>query len=378
MHTHGRAYYIRTMEKQEFEPTNPLINVCDKELPSVIDEPYPHVSIGDLYEVSQALDPTVTCDDVSYLELALDAIKRDFAPDGSTFYYVGAASLSAQLESMAEAETARKDLNVGVVHLDKYIGASSSNPDFYRLDVSRNSRDELVSRVGVHLSPEEQLKGLASWSERRGHEEVVLVDDVLAFGSTVPPLIRELRDKLPAAKFRLLTGIAASGGVWRGIERVFEQTGITAEYLTKVCASPPVEGGTRGMAIPVSRDLTLFGGKTGLLGAGMQVSYPYFLPFSRPMPSLIKSDRQFEASRALLDFNDDFAAFLSTRLGRTAVVGDLVPNKFGMPHSSLKCMSAKMVIPESSTSLADYIMYARGIMETNHRAISEELTLSSS
>jgi len=342
-------------------------------LPPVIDQPYPFVAIGDLYEVAATLDSSVRPKDVVHLEEKLDEIKREFAPPDSTFYYTNAADLSRRLETMAEAEAARTDKRVGVVHLDKYIGALSCGDNLFRLDVSRNTKDELAPRVGTQTSVEEQLAQLSRWASEGAFSEVVLVDDVLAFGSTVPPLVERLREQAPGIDYRLLVGIAASGGVLRGIEKVREDTGIETEYLTRVHASPAVEGGSRGMTIPVSRDLTLLGGKTGTHPTGVQLSYPYFLPFAKPMPSLVGPGKGVVAAESLLPFNTTFANFLGDRLGREVTIGDIVDNSFGVPHSSLESVKDQLKLPTASTTLKDYLGHARDILEREQQAILDEI-----
>lgn len=340
-------------------------------LPSVIDTTYPNVAIGDIYEVTRQFDPSIKPADVEPFEDWLTGFRKEYAPKDSTFYYVSAAALSGALEGIAEGETHRADAHVGVVHLDRYIAANSDNPKYFRLNVSRNSEDELVPRVGTTTPVEQQLSDLAGWMGQ--YDELLMVDDVLAFGSTIPPIINRLRAQNPDIHYRLLAGIAASGGKWRGIERVREDAGVETEYLTKVYASPPVKDGSTGMTIPVSRDLTVFGGKAGLDAAGAQLSYPYFLPFSKPMVSLIDAPYQFEASEGLFAFSGRLVRFLGERIGRSLLIGDLIENGFGYPHSSLESIGDVLEVPADATEMNDYLAYARDVMTLKAAVITEEL-----
>ncbi|HUC89325.1 MAG TPA: hypothetical protein VMR45_00830 [Patescibacteria group bacterium] len=340
-------------------------------LPSIIDTPYPNVAIGDIYEVTSQFDPSIAQADVEIFEDLLAGIRKKYAPKNSTFYYVSATALSGVLEGIAEGETSRPDTRVGVVHLDKYIAAGSDNPDYFRLNVSRNSKDDLVPRVGTATPVEQQLAHLSDWMGQ--YDELLFVDDVLAFGSTIPPIVNGLRAQNPHIHYRLLAGIAASGGEWRGIERVREDTGIETEYLTKVNASPAIKDGSTGMTIPVSRDLTVFGGKAGSDTQGTRLSYPYFLPFSKPLVSLIDTPHRFEASEALLAFNERLVRFIGKRLGRSLRIGDLIENGFGYPHSSLESVGSDLEVPDNSTEISDYLDYARGVTVLKATNISKEL-----
>jgi hypothetical protein len=342
------------------------------ELPPLIDSPYPQVAIKDLLEIGQSFDSSLTSYDIEPFEIALHESLRQYAPENTTFYAVGATNLSETLEAMAEAETQRIEQNVGVVHLDKYIGANSDNPSYFRLNVSRGADNKLVSRVGTLATPEEQMGTLVQWAQTGNYDQLVLVDDVLAFGSTVPPLIEKLRGHLPDTEFRLLVGLAASGGAWRGFEKVQEDTGITPEYLTKIIPSKAIENGTKGMSIPVSRDLTLFGGKAGKHESGAQLSYPYFMPFSMPLASLLEPKRQLEASYAMLDFNDMLVASLEARIGRELNIGDLVAADFGVPLTSIDSLKEVMQPPSSETTLSDYLEYARQILLAHGGELTKE------
>ena len=77
--------------------------------------------------------------------------------------------------------------------------------------MSRNPHNELTARTGSHLSVQEQMNHLASWAQNGHFDEIVFVDDVVAFGDTSPTLVEQLRPAIPKAEFRLLVGIAASG-----------------------------------------------------------------------------------------------------------------------------------------------------------------------
>jgi hypothetical protein len=332
------------------------------ELPPLIDSPYPLVAIKDLFEISRSFDPSLGAEDVEPFEIALHETLRQYTPANTTFHAVGATNLSETLEAIADAETKRADKNVGIVHLDKYIGANSDNPSYARLDLSRNADNKLVPRVGTQATPEEQMAKLLQWAQAGNYDQLVLVDDVLAFGSTVPPLIERLREHLPDTEFRLLVGLATSGGAWRGIEKVQEDTGIATEYLTKIIPSKTTERGSKGMSIPVSRDLTLFGGKAGRHESGAQLSYPYFLPFSKPLLSLFDRDKQLEGSYAMLDFNDMLVASIEARVGRELTVGDLTAAGYGVPFTSIDDLKEIMQLPTQDMTLRAYNDHARQIL----------------
>ncbi|HSX16220.1 MAG TPA: hypothetical protein VLF40_05490 [Candidatus Saccharimonadales bacterium] len=343
-------------------------------LPPEITTPYPCIAIGDLYEVAHSLGTDVAQAEVDAFELRLDTLRRVIAPvDNATFYYTSAGGLSAPLEALAGQETARADRAVDVIHLDKYIGQGSENSAFFRLNVSRDSDDKLVSRVDTAATVDEQLAALADWAKTGAYQELVLVDDVLAFGSTIPQLVEKLRQDLPGVDFRLLVGLAATGGEWRGIENIQEKTGIQPENLVKIHASPAVPNSTKGMSIPVSRDMTIFGGKAGTAASGARLSYPYLLPFSKPMRSLFHTDKRVENSLQLLEFNDGFVRAIETGLGRPLTIGDMLAAGYAVPGSTLKCLEGKLELPSPTTTLTDFIAHARDVVEQNAQVIMAEL-----
>lgn len=344
------------------------------ELPRLIDTPYPSISIGDLRDTTAlllpgGLDPAV----LEALEARLHDIKQAIAPDiEPSFYYVSAEQLAVPLETFAARETERTDRKVGVVHLDKFIGTKQTGENFSRLNISRDPDNKIVARTGTIESPEEQLAALVAWARERQFDELLFVDDVVAFGNTFPPLLKILETQLPNTTFRILAGIAASGGTWRGIEKIHEETGIDVEYLTKVLVSPKIEGGSSGLAIPISRDLTVLGGKTRRQEDGTQLSYPYFLPFSKPLPGLIGAEKHMDSAHALLEFNQLYCDVLQAELGRTVTISDLITSGLGIPTSSLACLEGKMELPHPDTPLQDYLRYASTILEDNREAILNE------
>jgi hypothetical protein len=344
------------------------------DLPACIDTSYPSISIGDLEDIADIIVPGVDSEITAELEVRLQEIKQAIAPSDidSSFYYISSRNLATPLEAIADEEVKRTDCNVGIVHLDKFIGLHQNHPNFTRLNISRNPDNKLVSRVGTKEDPEQQLTALVSWAKHYAIDEMIFIDDVVAFGSTLPPLLNRLRAELPQAEFRILAGIAASGGTWRGIEKIQEETGIEVEYLTKALVSPKVEGSSSGLAIPVSRDLTLFGGKAGQKEDGTPLSYPYFLPFSKPLPSLIASDKVIESAVVLHDFNMHLCATLQSTLGRELIVGDLIERGLGVPVSSLECLKGKMRFPHSQTPLLEYLKYTREVFEDNVDIVLEE------
>lgn len=341
-------------------------------LPGVIDAPYPFISIQDLGEVSRAvLDQPFSDEMVRSLEDELHEIQRHYAPPESTFFTVSATELSSKLEQVVRDEAARIDRHIGIVYLDKYLGHASNTPTHVRLELSRGSDNALVPRTGCTVPVDQQLKALADWAAAGRYDEVLLVDDVLAFGSTVPVIAAGVRERLPEMQLRLLTGIAASGGIWQGIEKV-EEANIVTEHLTRVKASDPIEGRTTGMALPVARDFTLFGGRAGGAADGGRETYPYFLPFSKPLLSLIDKPVTLTAAEAYLDFNERFISCLESQNGRTIHVEDITAAGFGVPSTALTSLE-QWEPPNQETPLRAVIDQGRNALHSHTEAILAEL-----
>lgn len=331
--------------------------------PEHISTPYPYISLQDLDPVIKTLAPNMSTDQTSEIENELHEIQVKFAPNLATFYKVNANQLSEQLEQRISHELLRDDRKVGIVNLDKEIAKSIDSEDIFRLNVSRSSDNKLVARIGTAKSPDEQISELANWAQNADYSEILFVDDVLAFGDTIPILVQQLKNRLPDLPIRLLVGIAASGGKWNGIQNVEQKTDIIPEYLMRVEASPAIENVTTGMAIPTSRDLTLLGGKVGVGPSDEPVALPYFLPFSQPLRSLIATEQDVPSSRAILAFNDEMFRKIEKNNGTTLTIGDLALKGFGTPYTSLDNYRDKLRIPAREMNVRDYIAHAASILE---------------
>lgn len=361
------------MSERSHESNHPKIDKrLSFELPQVIEVPYPSVSIGDLKE-TLTTTATFRQAEIEDFESILNSIKQEHAPHESNFYYVPASSIAHHLEHSAMREIEQSEGDTGVVHLDKAIGLQQdAHPHVARLNLSRNPQNRLIPRTGTSETAEEQIDAIKEWVRQNNLQEVILIDDVVAFGDTLPTIIDLLRDDIDDVNFRVQVGLASSGGIWRGIETIRERAGIETEYLTKIVASPQIEGGSRGMAVPVSRDFTLFGGKASQDPSGRHLSHPYFLPFSKPIPSFIRSERIIEASIDFLNFSEFLVNKIEANTGREYTLGDLRRQNFGIPSSSLACLREVMEVPTDETTLRDFIDYSRSILHTYENEIIEE------
>jgi len=126
------------------------------------------------------------------------------------------------------------------------------------------------------------------------------------------------------------------------------------------------------MNVPVSRDLTVFGGKTQQLPTGESVSFPYFLPFSKPLRSLITADKFLSSTDDLFDFNDRFVRWLEEKRGSELRISDLTDRKYGKPHSSLRSMQEVMEVPDRSARVRDYLAHVRGLLASHVDLVLEE------
>lgn len=369
-----RPEVCRIMELYKAFQITETLSLLEDELPRVIDTPYPYVSIQDIQTVSSVFAYNIPQKIVSNLDDSLQQIAVEFAPEDSTFYKIKASDMYTVLENLAEDEIKRSNKTIGVIHMDRHIGQLQQGCQFTRLNVSRDSRGQLTPRTGSTTSVEQQLQNIISWANNQQLEEVLFIDDVVAFGDTLPVIIQKLHEKglSKDIKLRAAVGIAASGGAWQGIEKTYEKTGIEVEYLTKVNASPEIPGKSLGMALPVSRDLTLFGGRVTNLKGGLQLIHPYMLPFSKPMPSIIRPEYQIEASQKLLEFSKVIVNTIEEYTEAVLHIGDLIDKNTGIPYTTLRCLNDTMCMPAYDVSLADYLDYSLTILNENKDAILQE------
>ena len=358
-------------ENHEIEP------VFD--LPEIIDTPYPYISMRDLRATSTALAPDTPKDVTDNLENILQELRESSAPEGSTFYIADGDAMNKLLEKRVDDEVSRHDISVGVIHMDRHIGANQQGSGVIRLDISRDRNNQLTSRAGADASVEEQLLRVVDWANTTKPDEIIFVDDVVAFGDTLPVIVDELRTTglSEDIKIRALVGLAASGGSWNGLEKMQDTAGIDTEYLTKIIASPEIPGKTLGMAIPVSRDLTLLGGKVSTLDDGAKRIHPYILPFSKPLSSIIRPEIQLDASKKLLAFNHLLIETLEQYARRTLRIQDLIDKNLGVPATSLDFLDGIMEAPDSRTPLTDYISYALSVLDENEELILQNVAVDS-
>lgn len=330
--------------------------------PELIDTPLPYLSLQDLGVTIRGLVPDISDAQVAVMESDLFAIQSRYAPENSSHYQIDAAELYRDLESRAARELKRLDRSVGVVYMDKDIGNDQDiNTRVFRLNLSRSSSGEIVSRRGVKITAEQQVRAMTEWVNQTSLDEIVLVDDVLAFGDTVTAIAKIVKKASghDTHTLKMLAGIATSGGIWRGIETA-EGAGIEVNALTKVLASEPIEGLTKGMAIPTSRDLTLLGGK---IGTYESLSVPYFLPFSTPLPSILGRETGWkQASLDLLDFNEALFGTLESIAGHPITIGLLVLNGYGIPYSSISHPAINFAVPQPEMTIRQYISDMRDVV----------------
>ncbi len=340
--------------------------------PEIISTPYPWICLMDLEGIARIFASQIKNQDIENFCKELFQAEQAFAPPGCTFYYISADKINEKLSAISEQEASKSETKTGVVQLDRYIASKNNNPNFFRLNISRGQNNSLVARPGIQATPEGQLNELVKWAKNGSYQELVFVDDVLAFADTLIPLLKQLRERLPEQKFKVIVGLAASGGIWRGLEKIQDE-GVPVEYLTKTCASPEINGVTSGMAICTARDMTVLGGKIGKLATGEQISYPYFLPFSKPNTSFVDKDKIFIASYKFLDVSRKLLQFLEREIGKIITLKDFIDKGFGIPFTNLTCLQEKMFLPSRDTRVLDYIDYVEKNLSDNSSAIQKEL-----
>ena len=276
-------------------------NITESELPRIIDGPYPYVAIGDLSDVAKRITGYADIN-VQTFQSKLNSMFKEIMPSGSTFYPVMADDINTEIEKRVRAEIENPYKKIGVVNLDRYLCSNIKSGNIFPINISRNINGGLSSRPGETASPEDQIASLVNWCNDNNFQELLITDDVLAFGDTLVPFINGLKGSIPiATNIRVLVGLASSGGSWRGIEKVKEETGITPEFLTLINASLETDL-TLGMAIPTSRDFTFLGGKISQID-NLSISFPYLLPFSIPAPSFMPIESRVNVAKELFSLN---------------------------------------------------------------------------
>lgn len=319
--------------------------------PEFIDSKNPFIAIGDLDVVTEKVSPVFQGDKgIAGFQARILALQAEHAPDDCSFYYVP----QRELLSRVEAKVLDFGPDVAVLNFDRYIFGNTQPRNYLKLELSRGADNKLIQRPGSSLNKDQQLQLLVEWLKAGDFKKVLLVDDVIAFATTSPPIAEIIRQALPEAEINAVAGICSSQGNWAGKERL-EALGIQVESVITARASEPVEGGTSGMAIPDSRDSTIFGGKIGQSPDGTALSYPYFLPFSTPTTSLMKAELRGIASLEWLQINIDLVQYMDGRLGRPLIFQDLLNNGFGIPYTSIDAFKPVISIPDASESVLVYL-----------------------
>lgn len=330
--------------------------------PESITTPYPFIAIGDLTEVVSRISPDLLGDEgIAQLQRELLSLQKQYAPERSTFYYLQQTELVGQIEALLNQEITEQIVSgktVGVINFDRYILSGETPNDVLRLNLSRGADGTLVTRPGLRGSKEDQFNNLENWLRQGQYDQIVLVDDVVAFATTFPPVIERITQVLPDVQISVVSGICSTQGDWSGQEKL-QSLGITVKAVTFAQASSPIEGGSSGMAIPDSRDSTIFGGKIGWAADGRALSYPYFYPFSEPTTSLMEAEKNREASAKWLEYNLDLVQYLEQCLERKLLVGDLESASFGIPYTSIKELQTQIDIPASDVELSTYLLSLR-------------------
>lgn len=347
-----------------------------KKLPDVIDVPHPYIGLGDLSDISKRFDSSISTEDTAQLQDELFGIQQVIVPHEASFIATSAKELASRLEAVAFYEVNRADTNVGVVILDRYIAQTTEHPSFFRLNVSRDKTGKQVARPGTQEAVSSQYDKMTQWRKDNDFEEVILMDDVLGVGTTLISTINELKKVLPHQKIRAFTGIATSGGeVWSGIEKVYKETGIMTEYLTRQQSSKQTQSST-GLSICNSRDMTMLGGYVQPGASNPRRSSPHFLPFTITVSKNFTDPyKRVIAADLLLGFNGIFIDFLEERMQQSLTMQDLTDKGFGHPVSNISAINGHFSEPSAGTLVKDHFTQARNIFVKHKQTIFEEVSL---
>jgi hypothetical protein len=340
--------------------------------PITIDTEYPYLAIGDIQATVKRIAPKLNGPIVKGLQDSLFSILEAMSPPETSFFSVLFSEIDQQINQRLE-QILTQNRNTAIIIMDRYLSPPRQE-NVFKLEVSRKATGGLIARPGTTISPENQIQNLASWILETKPSEIVLTDDVLAFADTSIPIIQLIQDILPNTKIKLLTGIASSQEAWSGIEKVKEQTGVDTESIIIVKASPETNW-TLGMALPTSRDFTIFGGKINSLpDYPFPVSLPYFLPFCIPQASFVMNQDILLSSQALLEYNRLLIEAVNQSLGRPITIADLVNSGFGVPTTNLQSLSEIYELPKPETTLTEYLQYCQQLLESNTSSIINEIT----
>lgn len=331
-------------------------------IPEIIETPYPFVALGDLEEVLEILVPKSVPDKYKdFVQLGLFRLHQQTAPDSVSFTGLSAAAINKRLESRIELELLQKP-KIGIVVMDRYIKTEPNNENIFRLEISRSADGNgIVARPGSNEEPTVQLNKLVSWAQTGQFSEILFVDDVLAFGDTTSELAELINNNLDNSNVRILVGLAASGGGWNGVESVYRQTNIQVEQICLLLASQPNEW-TTGMAVPTSRDFTIFGGKISRSNGDTPRNYPYFLPFSAPNKSFMPIENRGEAAKAFLDYNKKIVLLIEELRGEPLILQDLVNAGFAIPASNIEGLEDAFSNIDLNMLVQDFLVYSESVL----------------
>lgn len=342
------------------------------ELPKRIESPYPYLVLGDLPEVGDRL-LGFRSDGILELQRDVFRILEVAKPSRTTFYTALTEKMNRDVEMEISSQESGLDGSLGIIQMDRYIGEEIGGTNYFRMNISRGVDGGLMPRPGTTRLPEDQVKDLAEWAKIGGYKKLLFVDDVLAFGDTLSPLITMVQNVLPNAEMEVLVGVAASGGGWNGKERVEQETGIK---VTAMCISVAGEENdwTSGMAIPTSRDFTFLGGKVMFdANRGYDFNFPYFLPYSVPVLSFMGRPKRMEISWELMNASRKGVITINKERGNDLLLGELVAKGFGVPMTRLQCLNRATFNPDPYTSVLDYLDYYQKLFEKNYSNIHEEI-----
>lgn len=339
-------------------------------VPERIEVDFPYVVLADFEHVFGRFEGILGDTKVDELEKKVASVLAKVSPDLTNFVSLKVKNIIEEVEKRIDKER-RSGAKVGVVQLDRYIDGDEDG-DYFRLDVSRGVAGGLVPRPGCDVGVDQQFEALARWALKGSYDQLLIVDDVLAFGDTLTPMLNGFKDLIPNTKLKVLVGLAASGGGWKGLERVVGETGVEVDAVTVVRAGEENEW-TSGMAMPALRDFTFLGGKIRVNEeTGVRENFPYFLPFSLPVISFMPKERRYDASVDLLNLSIEAVEEMGKKLGRDLKIQDLQDAGFGLPSVKLDCLQEVKWVPENSDSVWEYLQYCRYLLVSKATEIKRE------
>lgn len=153
------------------------------------------------------------------------------------------------------------------------------------------------------------------------------------------------------------------GGVWSGMEKVYNETGVMIEYLTLQKASEPTESST-GLSICNSRDMTILGGYLHPESENPRKNFPHFLPYTITVPkNFTDPKKRVVASELLIAFNYDYVRFLEGRMGRDLIMQDFVDRGFAQPSSNIPSIQDQFSEQLGSALVRDHLAESATIFE---------------